>query len=66
MTSSYDAAQRRALEAALRAHEALQCPVCHVALTSHTVGRPAEVSYVRRRVFVICPQCKRSAGLDQR
>jgi uncharacterized protein with PIN domain len=66
MSSSYDATQRRTLEAALRAHEPLQCPVCHVALTSHTVAAPAEVSYVRHRVFVICPQCKRSAGLEQR
>jgi hypothetical protein len=66
MSSSYDAPQRRALETSLRAHEPLMCPVCAVALTTHTVGRPQEVSYVRQRVFVICPQCKRRAGLDKK
>ena len=61
---SYDAAQRRGLEDALRAGQELHCPVCGGVLNARPVEPPAAVSYVRHRVWVICPQCKRSASLD--
>jgi uncharacterized protein with PIN domain len=61
---SYDAAERRLLEDALRQKAALRCPVCGVEPTQQKVEPDPAVSYVRRRVFVICPTCRRSASLD--
>jgi uncharacterized protein with PIN domain len=60
----YDAAQRRALQAALRAGTAPRCPYCGVPLTQQRVEPGAEVAYVRRRVWVLCPECRRTASLD--
>jgi uncharacterized protein with PIN domain len=64
VNGSYPAAQQRALEAALDRGEKLHCPQCNAALTARPVQAPAEVAYVRRRVWVICPACRRSASLD--
>lgn len=62
----FDAQTRRALEHALGEGRLLECPYCHVALGMQDVERTPEVAYVRRRVWVICPQCRRTAGLDRR
>jgi uncharacterized protein with PIN domain len=64
VNGSYAAAQQRALEAALARGQKLRCPQCNTALTARAVQAPAEVAYVRRRVWVICPACRRSASLD--
>jgi hypothetical protein len=61
---SYDAAQRRGLEVALNAGGPLHCPVCGAVLAQQRVEPVAAVAYVRRRVWVICPDCRRSASLD--
>lgn len=66
MSGSYDAAQRRALERALQEGDPLHCPVCGAKLTRQTVQPTPEVSYVRRRVWVLCPGCRRTASLDVR
>lgn len=42
----------------------LHCPRCQVELVPHIVPRPPGVSYVRRRRWHLCPQCGRSAVLD--
>lgn len=60
----YDAAARSVLEEALREGAPLVCPACRVALTRQAVTRSPEVAYVRRRVWVLCPRCRRTAGLD--
>lgn len=65
MTGAYDAAERRALEAALREGRPLRCPECDVPLSAQRVDRSPEVSYVRHRVWVLCPQCRRTASLDR-
>lgn len=62
----YDAQSRRALEDALGREQPLECPYCHVALGMQDVERTPEIAYVRRRVWVLCPQCRRTAGLDRR
>jgi hypothetical protein len=64
MSGAFDAAQRRALEAALRDGQELLCPVCSRVLSEQTVQAPESVSYVRRRVWVLCPGCMRTASLD--
>jgi uncharacterized CHY-type Zn-finger protein len=61
---SFDAAQRRQLVAAVRAGQTLCCPVCAEPLTSHPIEPRSDLPYVRRRVLVICPGCRRSATLD--
>jgi uncharacterized protein with PIN domain len=62
----YEAAQRRVLEAALQKGATLRCPYCQVELNSQPVEGSREVAYVRRRVWVICPRCRRTASLDMR
>lgn len=64
MAESYDAAQRRALVEAARRGEALRCPVCGAPIVRHDVTPRREVSYVRRRVWLICTGCKRTAAID--
>jgi hypothetical protein len=61
---AYDAAQRRVLATALASGRELLCPACGSDVTATPVDPPAGVAYVRRRVLVICPRCRRSAGLD--
>lgn len=62
---SYDAAARRQLEQALKAGHPLRCPVCDEELSVRDVGAQRDVSYVRHRVFVLCPGCRRSGALDR-
>lgn len=64
MSGSYDAVQRRALERALHEGDPLHCPVCGTELTRQNVQPTPEVSYVRHRVWVLCPGCRRTASLD--
>jgi uncharacterized protein with PIN domain len=66
VNGSYDAAQRRQLEQALRDGRPLRCPSCDVEVSARDVPAPREVSYVRHRVWVLCPGCRRSASLDRR
>lgn len=61
----FDAAARRQLEKALRDGAPLLCPSCAVELSRQGVAHNPEVAYVRRRVWVLCPVCRRTAGLDE-
>ena len=62
--ASFTAAERRALTAALAAGEAPVCPGCETRLDAREVERPRSVSYVRRRVWLLCPACRRSGAVD--
>ena len=64
MTSGYDAAQRNALQKALAAGETLRCPVCDIPLSTQAVDPKPGVPYVRRRLWVLCPHCRRTASID--
>jgi hypothetical protein len=64
--ASFDADQRRALADSVRAGELPACPECGVELDRRDVEPPSQVSYVRRRVWLFCPSCKRTAALDLR
>lgn len=66
MPEAYTAEQRRRLEAAVRAGEAPRCPACGAVLARRGVPPKRELPYVRRRVWLICPSCKRSAAVDER
>jgi hypothetical protein len=61
---SYDAETRRKLQAALHRGGELDCPACGARLVRQRVEPGDAVSYVRRRVLLICPSCRRTASLD--
>jgi hypothetical protein len=63
-SGAYDAAQRRVLATALASGRELLCPACGSNVTATPVDPPPAVAYVRHRVLVICPRCRRSASLD--
>lgn len=64
--AGYTASQRRAIAAELDDGRAPVCPACGTALSIRPVAPDASVSYVRQRVWVLCPSCRRSAGIDVR
>jgi hypothetical protein len=62
--ASYREDARRRLAAELKRDGTPVCPECGGALTVTALHPPPGVPYVRRRVLVICTQCRRSATLD--
>ena len=57
----------RLVQKPLVAGEVPQCPRCHVALTSRPIGGGSfGLGYARRREWLICPSCRRSAIFDVR
>ncbi|MFW6079948.1 MAG: hypothetical protein ACODAE_10020 [Gemmatimonadota bacterium] len=66
MGLNYDADDRVRLAEALRRGEAPSCPACGTPLARRAVDPRREVAYVRRRIWLICPGCKRSAAVDVR
>ena len=64
MAGTYTRAQRAALERAVKQKEDLRCPECGVALTQQVVVPPANVPYVRHRMWLMCTKCRRSAAVD--
>ncbi len=47
------------------AGEAPQCPSCLVAMNSREIGGGSfGLGYARRRVWLLCPRCRRSAIFD--
>ena len=63
-SSSFTPAQRRALAAAAQHGGAIACPVCDVPMAHHAVGAQPELPYVRHRLLLICPRCRRSVSVD--
>lgn len=66
MAESFTAVERRELGRALARGEAPSCPVCDEALSQRAVPPSRQVSYVRRRVWLLCPSCKRTGAVDVR
>ena len=62
----YTREERRSLEDALKRGAALTCPACGARVNAQPVPAPPAVSYVRHRVWIVCPECKRSAAVDRR
>ena len=61
---SFTADERHSLARALAEDRPLVCPACGGDVNRRTVPRPAEVSYVRHRVWLLCTSCKRSGAID--
>jgi hypothetical protein len=64
MATSFDAGHRNELQAAAARGEPLVCPVCGVPLSEQAVDPKPELPYVRRRLWLLCPHCRRSAAID--
>ncbi|MFQ5537199.1 MAG: hypothetical protein ACE5GJ_07070 [Gemmatimonadota bacterium] len=63
--SSFSHAQIHDLEEVLAAGGVLRCPECGVVMDRRSVPPRSEVSYVRDRLWLVCPRCHRSAVLDR-
>lgn len=64
VSAGYSPAQRRALAEAARKGEPLRCPECGRELIRDAVRPRRDVSYVRRRLLLVCPGCRRAAAVD--
>ncbi|HSH46224.1 MAG TPA: hypothetical protein VK966_10225 [Longimicrobiales bacterium] len=64
--ASYGARERAAIARDLDAERVPACPVCGTDLDVQPVAPPAAVSYVRHRVWVLCPECRRTGAVDVR
>lgn len=65
MALPYTADERRALERTL-AGGGRVCPRCGTTLEIRDVPSPAEVAYVRDRLWLVCGGCHASAVIDRR
>jgi len=63
---AFDAADEDALARALRAGSEVTCPRCGTAVDVWPVPPREDVSYVRDRVRLVCPSCRRTAVLERR
>jgi len=65
--AQYTPAEQGAIRDAYAAAGAAECPRCHVAMTSRPIGGGSfGLGYARRREWLICPSCRRSAIFDVR
>ncbi|MGH7504793.1 MAG: hypothetical protein ACRELX_04050, partial [Longimicrobiales bacterium] len=64
MAEAYTREQRQRLSDAVRAGEALVCPACGERVVKRAVEPRDDVSYVRRRVLLLCTACRRSVSVD--
>ncbi|TVP76114.1 MAG: hypothetical protein EA352_06540 [Gemmatimonadales bacterium] len=61
----YSREELAAIRAAFQTEAPVNCPRCLVELESNPVPRPTAVSYVRHRLWLLCPGCGRSAVVDR-
>ncbi|HEY7896498.1 MAG TPA: hypothetical protein VIC24_16465 [Gemmatimonadaceae bacterium] len=65
--AQYDAAEQAGIRDAVVRGEIPLCPRCNVAMTTRPIGGGSfGLGYARRREWLICPQCRRSAIFDVR
>jgi len=50
----------------VRRGEPARCPACGSAVDQRPVPPRADVSYVRDRVWLVCPACHRTGVIDRR
>lgn len=64
-SAQYTPEEQKRIRASLVAGEAPECPRCAVALTTRPIGGGSfGLGYARRREWLICPRCRRSAIFD--
>ena len=63
--SQYSAEEMEQIRSAVAAEESPLCPRCNVIMTSRAIGGGSfGLGYARRRDWLICPKCRRSALYD--
>ncbi|MGH7719810.1 MAG: hypothetical protein ACREON_13330 [Gemmatimonadaceae bacterium] len=63
--AQYLADEQRTIRDAFAASGAAECPRCRVAMTARPIGGGSfGLGYARRREWLICPRCRRSAIFD--
>ena len=61
----YELVEERAIASAHARGEKVECPRCHVLMTSRALGGGSfGLGYARRREWLLCPQCRRSVLFD--
>lgn len=66
MAEAFTAAERAALARTLAEGKEPTCPACGTPLSQRPVPASRQVSYVRRRVWLLCPACTRTGAVDVR
>lgn len=65
--AQYSAHEQQTIRDALVRGETPRCPCCDVAMTERPIGGGSfGLGYARRRQWLICPRCRRSAIFDLR
>jgi hypothetical protein len=65
--AQYDEAEQRTIRQAVDDGAVPRCPRCDVAMTTRELGGGSfGLGYARRREWLICPGCRRSAIFDTR
>jgi hypothetical protein len=63
--AQFDAEEQQQMRASFSRGEAPECPRCHVAMTARAIGGGSfGLGYARKREWLICPKCRRSALFD--
>jgi hypothetical protein len=63
--AQYDADEQRSIRDSVAHGQGAHCPRCQVAMTARPIGGGSfGLGYARRREWLICPQCRRSAIFD--
>jgi hypothetical protein len=63
--AQYDPEEQRSIRDALVTGRRVECPRCAVAMTARAIGGGSfGLGYARRRDWLICPRCRRSAIFD--
>jgi hypothetical protein len=61
----YDAEEQRVIRETYAEGRTPECPRCSVAMTTRAIGGGSfGLGYARRREWLICPRCRRSALFD--
>jgi hypothetical protein len=65
--TQYTAEEQKGIREAYAAEGSASCPRCRQVLTRRTIGGGSfGLGYARRREWLICPSCRRSALFDLR
>ena len=63
--AQFDQEEQHAMREAFARGEAPVCPRCMVAMTGRAIGGGSfGLGYARKREWLICPKCRRSALFD--
>jgi hypothetical protein len=66
-TDPFSAAEQRAMRESMAAGTMPECPRCSVVMTERSIGGGSfGLGYARKREWLICPKCHRSALFDVR